>query len=53
MKAVNYEWLNSMTEKNSVVLFGGTLDKSIPVSELAQSFEFNFKLYNRHTSILA
>ena len=47
MKAVNYEWLNSMTEKNSVVLFGGTLDKSIPVSELAQSFEFNFKLYNR------
>lgn len=31
----------------SVVLLGGSLDKEIPVAEVAQSFNFNFKMYNR------
>lgn len=30
-----------------VVLLGGSLDKEIPVAEIAQSFNFNFKMYNR------
>lgn len=30
-----------------VVLLGGSLDKDIPVAEVAQSFNFNFKMYNR------
>lgn len=30
-----------------VVLLGGSLDKEIPVAEVAQSFNFNFKMYNR------
>lgn len=44
---MNYQELNKIAQKNAVVLFGGTLDKSIPVTELAESFDFNFKLYNR------
>lgn len=34
-------------EGNSVVLLGGSLDKEIPVAEVAQSFSFNFKMFNR------
>lgn len=30
-----------------VVLLGGSLDKEIPIAEVAQSFNFNFKMYNR------
>ena len=42
-----YQDLNKLAKKNAVVLFGSTMDWLIPVSELAQSFELNFKLYNR------
>lgn len=34
-------------EGNCVVLLGGSVDKEIPVAEVAQSFEFNFKMFNR------
>lgn len=46
-ETMNYKELNGIAEKNAVILLGGSLDKTIPVTELAQSFEFNFKLYNR------
>lgn len=46
-KIMKYDELNEIAEKNAVVLFGSTLDAQIPVTELAQSFDFNFKLYNR------
>lgn len=32
---------------NAVVLLGGSLDKEIPVAEVAQDFGFNFKMFNR------
>lgn len=32
---------------NSVVLFGSTKAKEIPVAEIAQDYEFNFKMFNR------
>ena len=35
------------SDGESVVLLGGSLDKEIPVAEVAQSFNFNFKMYNR------
>lgn len=35
------------TEKNAVIVFGGSLDKSIPVEELAKSFDFNFRIFNK------
>lgn len=35
------------SEGDAVVLLGGSLDKEIPVAEVAQSFSFNFKMYNR------
>lgn len=35
------------SDSESVVLLGGSLDKEIPVAEVAQSFNFNFKMYNR------
>lgn len=35
------------SDGESVVLLGGSLDKEIPVAEIAQSFNFNFKMYNR------
>ncbi len=36
------------TEKNdSVILFGGSKDKEIPVAEIAQDYELNFKMMNR------
>jgi len=33
--------------KNAVLLVGGTLDKSIPVAQLAKEFDFNFDIYNK------
>lgn len=44
---MNYQELNGIAQKNAVILLGGSLDKSIPVTELAESFDFNFKFYNR------
>ena len=35
------------TEKNAVIVFGGSLDNSIPVAELAKSFDFNFSIFNK------
>lgn len=36
------------TDKNDyVVLFGGNVDKTIPVAEIAQDYEFNFKMFNK------
>lgn len=43
----NYVALNSMSPKNSVVLFGDGLDKEIPVYEIAGICNLNFKLLNR------
>lgn len=39
--------------KNSVILFGGSLDKKIPVAELAKSFDFNFEIYNKSEDSLS
>lgn len=47
MNTSNYKRLNYVAEKNSVIVFGGSIDKSIPVAELSESYEFNFKVYNR------
>lgn len=44
---MNYQDLNTVAKKNAVILMGGALDKQIPVAELAQSFDFNFQIYNR------
>ena len=44
---MNYQELNGIAKSNGVVLMGGSFDKDIPVTELANSFEFNFDLYNR------
>lgn len=44
---MNYQELNGIAQKNAVILLGGTLDKTIPVTELSESFSFNFKFYNR------
>lgn len=38
---------SSVEEKNGVILLGGSMDKKIPVAQLAQAFNFNFKLYNK------
>ena len=35
------------SEKNAVIVFGGSLDNSIPVAELAKSFDFNFSIFNK------
>ena len=50
---MNYKVLNTMVEKNAVVLFGGAVDRQIPVTELAESFDFNFKIYNRSDDSLS
>lgn len=47
MNTTTYKRLNYVAEKNSVIVFGGSIDKSIPVAELSESYEFNFKVYNR------
>lgn len=33
--------------KNSVILFGGSLDKNIPVADLSREYNFNFDIYNK------
>ena len=43
----NYQKLNNIALKNGVVLFGESIDTEIPASELAQSFEFDYAIYNR------
>ena len=35
------------SDKNAVIVFGGSLDNSIPVAELAKSFDFNFSIFNK------
>lgn len=50
---MNFKELNELSKKNQVVLLGGTLDKEIPVTELAQAFSFNFELYNRSADALS
>lgn len=42
-----YQKLNEIALKNGVVLFGEGLDTEIPASELKQSFELDFPIYNR------
>ncbi len=49
----NYLALNSMAEKDSVILFGDSWDKEIPCSQIAESCGFNFKVYNRSFSRLS
>ena len=39
---------NSFVEnKNAVILFGGSLDKNIPVADLSREYNFNFDIYNK------
>lgn len=50
MKSFDYDFYrfpNSVAKKNSTVIFGGSVDMTIPVAELCQSLEFNFNVYNR------
>lgn len=35
------------SEKNAVIVFGGSLDNSIPVKTLADAFDFNFQIFNK------
>ena len=44
---MNFKELNKIAEKNSVILLGSSMAKDIPVTELVDSFGFDFKLYNR------
>lgn len=39
--------MTTSTKNNSVILFGGNRDKEIPVAEIAQDYNFNFKMMNR------
>ena len=41
------EPMAKMTKNDYVVLMGGTTDSSIPVAEIAQDYDFNFKMFNR------
>jgi len=43
----------SIEKKNGVILFGGSLDKEIPVSKLSKEFNFNFDLYNKSSEKLS
>lgn len=38
---------------DAVVLFGGEVAKQIPVAEIAQDYEFNFKMFNRSVAGLS
>lgn len=42
-----YQKLNELAVKNGVVIFGEGIDADIPASELAQSFELDYPVYNR------
>ena len=37
----------AVEKKNAVILLGGSLDKEIPVSNLAKDYNFNFDIYNK------
>ena len=50
---LNFVELNKVARTNGVILMGGSFDKQIPVAELAESFEFNFDLYNRSSDKLS
>lgn len=41
-----YDYPERQSVKDSTVLFGGSLDKSIPVDALCESFGFNFTVIN-------
>ena len=43
---------SAVEKKNGVILMGGTLDKAIPVSQLAGEYSFNFEIYNKSDSSL-
>lgn len=58
-----YNYTNSLDEyintkptavekKNGVILMGGTIDKAIPVSQLAGEYSFNFEIYNKSDASL-
>lgn len=49
----NYQALNSMIETESIVLFGNTADRGIPVTELASSFKYTTPAYNRSLTDLS
>ena len=40
--SMNFNELNNIAKLDQVILMGSSFDKAIPVTELAQSFEFNF-----------
>jgi hypothetical protein len=40
-------------KKNAVILLGGSVDKDIPVSNLAKEFNFNFDIYNKSAANLS
>ena len=42
-----YRKLNELAVRNSVVLFGSTFAKEIPVGELRQAFDLDLNIYNR------
>ncbi len=41
------------SEKNAVIVFGGSLDNSIPVEQLAKEFDFNFQIFNKSVKELS
>lgn len=43
---------SAVEKKNGVILMGGTLDKAIPVSQLAGEYSFNFEIYNKSDASL-
>ena len=49
----NYKKLNSIARQDSVVMFGSTFAKDMPLGELKQNFEFDVNLYNRSFSDLS
>lgn len=44
---INPERISKTEAKNSVILIGTSLDRKIPVAELAKKFDFNFNIYNK------
>lgn len=43
----------AVEKKNAVILMGGSLDKEIPVGDLAKEFNFNFDIYNKSADALS
>lgn len=48
-----YQNLNSISEQNGIIIFGGEGDKNIPLCELKQAFSIESNLYNRSISGLS